>query len=863
MAARSTRFVLYNDSDTTLVRTGGGLDHGIWTRQPPTQIQPFTNANWESESDGVFTGTEGHVDYDIQLPSGQGAGNCHIYWDNPYAGSNEYEEKTPATFQVKRAGGGGNNAVVRLTFSSSSSARDGIPDDWKKNGVKLDPGDGSGPQFIDLPAMGADVNRPDIFIQLDWMADATHSDALSAAAIKRVVDAFASSPYRSPTGSIGINLHIDAGPNSVMNHTTGATWGALSRALKVTHVTNFGVAKVDASNNAVSYNWAAFDAVKSQAGGFISTGRAPIFRYGICAHRLGVATNSGSARTSPGSDMILSLATFAALTDQIAAGTLMHEIGHLLGLDHGGGDAVNFKPNYVSLMNYAWQTLGLTKNGVSGILDYSNIALDQLFEGALDERSGVGKNAAGVAIRHWVPGAGGGAGAFVQVADGSQPIDWNGDGVATSQSLAFDINRDAAQTLLLPYDDWANLKLVGGAISGTGAGYQPPMDTKSADITPAEAELMLPADTTPPVTTATTVPPPNGRGWHRTDVAVSFTATDDISGVAATFAEVDGTGEFRVTGPVPISAEGVHSIQYGSVDYSQNKETKRSLPARIDKTAPEAVIRFDPVIDDVVVFTRDGLSGADTTAVAIQSRKVTQWTSFGSDVAELRVYRLTDYADNTTTLTLKVRCSPFAYEASVVGLSYDDEPHRIEREQREREQAERERAERERAERKREEDAREEWERREREEREREQGEGGEREREEREEREREKREREEREREEREREERERAQEPAQPPAPPEFAMPNTMVFERLIARAASKALLGVRQAVSIDAGAARRIVRARYDVLDDLSLIQRDRGQTPCAERSPGSPPVEQRGLVLVQVVTLRGGLTIEETV
>ncbi len=852
MAARSTRIVFYNDSETTLVRLGGGLDHGIWTRRPPSRIDPVTTANWESESNGVMTGTEGHVDYDIRLPSGQSAGTCHLYWDNPFIGSNEYEETTPATFRVVRLGGGGDNAVVRWTLGSSSSAKDGIPDEWKKNGVTIDPGDGSGPQVIDLPAMGADVNRPDIFVQLDWMADDTHSHALSATAIKRVVDAFAAAPYRGPTGSVGINLHVDAGPNSIMDHATGTPWGGLSRARQLTHVTNFGVAAVDANNNATSYNWGAFDAVKKQPGGFLSTGRASIFRYGISGHQIGAATNSGVARTTPGSDMIISLGSFAAATDQIMAGTFMHELGHLLGLEHGGGDTVNNKPNYVSVMNYLWQLVGLTKNGVTGIVDFSDTALDRLFEGGLDERSGVGKKAAGVAISRWVPGRSGSPGSFVQVADGSQPIDWNGDGLATSPSVAFDVNNDAAQDVLVPHDDWASLRLVGGAISGLGAGYEPPMDTKTADITPAEAALIRPADNTPPVTSAATSPPPNVRGWHRTDVEVSFSATDDISGVAATFAEVDAGGGVRVSAPVLIPGEGVHAVEYWSVDHSQNVEPKQSLTVRIDKTAPEADICFDPVVDDLVVFARDGLSGADAAAVPTTSRTVTQWTSFGSDVAELRVYRLSDRADNTTTLTLKVRCSPFAYEASVVGLSYDDEPHNRERERRPRERAERERAERERAE-------------REQEQRERERGDLDDQEPEgqeqhgDREERERQREERE-RQREEREREERERDREERD--REPEFATPNTMVFERLAARAASAALLGVRQAVSIDRGSARRTVQCRYDVLDDLSLVRHQNGQAPCAERPHGgSPASDRRGLVLVHVVTQRGRLTIEE--
>lgn len=34
--------------------------------------------------------------------------------------------------------------------------------------------------------------------------------------------------------------------------------------------------------------------------------------------------------------------------------SFVHEFGHILGLDHGGGDGFNDKPNYPSLMNYAY-----------------------------------------------------------------------------------------------------------------------------------------------------------------------------------------------------------------------------------------------------------------------------------------------------------------------------------------------------------------------------------------------------------------------------------------------------------------------------------------------------------------------------
>jgi uncharacterized repeat protein (TIGR01451 family) len=53
------------------------------------------------------------------------------------------------------------------------------------------------------------------------------------------------------------------------------------------------------------------------------------------------------------------------------AGTLMHELGHNLNLQHGGSDGINCKPNYISVMNYDLQ-FGIPQNaGVAQIIDYS------------------------------------------------------------------------------------------------------------------------------------------------------------------------------------------------------------------------------------------------------------------------------------------------------------------------------------------------------------------------------------------------------------------------------------------------------------------------------------------------------------
>src|SRR5262249_7748095 len=72
------------------------------------------------------------------------------------------------------------------------SEGDGLPDEWELNGVAVPPP--AGPRWIALPAMGADPRKPDIFIHVDWMANAAHDQRPDPAALQLVVDAFARSP---------------------------------------------------------------------------------------------------------------------------------------------------------------------------------------------------------------------------------------------------------------------------------------------------------------------------------------------------------------------------------------------------------------------------------------------------------------------------------------------------------------------------------------------------------------------------------------------------------------------------------------------------------------------------------------------
>ena len=190
----------------------------------------------------------------------------------------------------------------------------------------------------------------------------------------------------SPTESVGINLHVDQGEESILDFTADppTTWGALSQAGEVPYDRVLG--SYDWLDN---YDWDEFDDLKEA---FVEKGRLRIFHYAVAAHRIGKTSDSpsGKSRGISGSDFIIGLGGFnpeyGTYEDQ--AGTLMHELGHNLGLYHGGDSNENWKPNYLSVMNYSFQFAGIIKDGSFGTFDYSRFDLD-LDEEHLSKPAGV------------------------------------------------------------------------------------------------------------------------------------------------------------------------------------------------------------------------------------------------------------------------------------------------------------------------------------------------------------------------------------------------------------------------------------------------------------------------------------------
>src|SRR5262249_53604245 len=134
-------------------------------------------------------------------------------------------------------------------------------------------------------------------------------------------------------------------------------------------------------------------------------------------------------------------------------GTFMHELGHNIGLRHGGGDNVNCKPPHLSVMNYAYQLPNIITDRP---LDYSSVVLGVspaapcrpagqmaplgLDETCLNEAAGVG-NQAPIKIAFGPPG---GVPAKTTITSvtvvPNGPIDWNKNGSSTNVNVARDLN---------------------------------------------------------------------------------------------------------------------------------------------------------------------------------------------------------------------------------------------------------------------------------------------------------------------------------------------------------------------------------------------------------------------------------------
>lgn len=315
---------------------------------------------------------------------------------------------------------------------------DSLFDDWEINGIDID---NDGVIDIDLPAMGADPLHKDIFVEVDAMlgrAPELLTDPIVAVEDKglatgtildRVVESFLNAPVFNPDGESGINLHIQVDQTDLPVVEFSNRWEDFAniKAGKDADQLN-GTFGTDLER--ADPNWPSIREAKRHA-----------FRYGMFADRIAGTSQSGLAEL-PGNDFYVTLGAWpveGGTADQ-KTGTFMHELGHNLGLRHGGGDNVNFKPNYFSVMNYHWQIPHGQAEGWE--LNYSDFAYSSLDELELAEGNGVGLPAGQNHETRLVPV---GPLPFDDVPLVG-PVDWTGDGDSIDIQVVRDLNRGFADT---------------------------------------------------------------------------------------------------------------------------------------------------------------------------------------------------------------------------------------------------------------------------------------------------------------------------------------------------------------------------------------------------------------------------------
>ncbi|MEZ4292917.1 MAG: hypothetical protein R3E53_21240 [Myxococcota bacterium] len=194
---------------------------------------------------------------------------------------------------------------------------DGLLDGWELQGYRFT--DGRIHAEGNLPLLGANPLHRDVFVEIDYVVTAIGDQKMHVDSINKAKTTYAETPIANPDGKPGIAIHV-------YHDDPIANTSALGGVCGMRNYLGF----FDESAHRI-YHWAI---AGPGEGGQADT----------VSNHLTFGTGNGN----PGMDTRSKFMAYA---------TFVHELGHNLGLGHvgtNGSGQTNCKPNYPSLMNYAY-----------------------------------------------------------------------------------------------------------------------------------------------------------------------------------------------------------------------------------------------------------------------------------------------------------------------------------------------------------------------------------------------------------------------------------------------------------------------------------------------------------------------------
>jgi hypothetical protein len=378
------------------------------------------------------------------------------------------------------------------------------------------------------PIECADKLNRDVFVEIDYMQHhQPRGDAVSD-----VIAAFGMAPaFRADSGKCdgagctsGVRLHVQV--DEQIPHVTNTALFPCTGPFAAGHV-DFDAIKKGTAFQPPAGPVGGFGTLTERASSSLLNAKRLSFHYGLFVHNQSPTPPSTSNSSSGcaelfGNDFMVAMGSWTPPSPAITghtggvgsrseqAGTFMHELGHNLGLRHGGVDNVNCKPHHVSVMNYTYQFPNsvpdrpLSFSPLLGVAAPLTCGMPNppgtppgLNEACLDELQGIGTLYTGKIAYGPLTGIP----AKPTIATAGAAINWDRDTNAAELSVSRDLTgltgsgggcpTSATREFLEGSDDWAivqlNLRASTDFLDGVTASFDPSLVDGTVDVSVEDA----------------------------------------------------------------------------------------------------------------------------------------------------------------------------------------------------------------------------------------------------------------------------------------------------------------------------------------------------------------------------------------